>query len=53
VHGDKPHAPGQTFTIDHGTLTYVMGPDGKFLTLIPRGAGADRIAAVLRSYVKG
>jgi cytochrome oxidase Cu insertion factor (SCO1/SenC/PrrC family) len=53
AHGDKPHAPGQTFTIDHGTLTYVMGPDGQFLTLIPRGSGADRIAAVLRTYVKG
>ncbi len=53
VHGDKPHAPGQNFTIDHGTLTYVMGQDGKFLTLIPRGSGADRIATVLRNYVKG
>jgi cytochrome oxidase Cu insertion factor (SCO1/SenC/PrrC family) len=52
VHGDKPHSPGQNFTIDHGTLTYVMGPEGQFLTLIPRGAGADRIAAVLRTYVK-
>jgi cytochrome oxidase Cu insertion factor (SCO1/SenC/PrrC family) len=52
VHGDKPHAPDQSFTIDHGTLTYVMGPDGKFLTLIPRGAGAERIAAVLKNYVK-
>jgi protein SCO1 len=52
AHGDKPHAPGQTFTIDHGTLTYVMGPDGKFLTLIPRGSGAEKIAEVLRSYVK-
>jgi cytochrome oxidase Cu insertion factor (SCO1/SenC/PrrC family) len=53
VHGDKPHSPDQNFTIDHGTLTYVMGPDGKFLTLIPRGSGADRIAEVLRNYVKG
>jgi cytochrome oxidase Cu insertion factor (SCO1/SenC/PrrC family) len=52
VHGDKPHSPGQNFTIDHGTLTYLMGPDGQFLTLIPRGAGTDRIAAVLRTYVK-
>jgi protein SCO1 len=53
VHGDEPHSPRQNFTIDHGTLTYLMGPDGKFLTLIPRNAGADRIAAVLRTYVKG
>jgi protein SCO1 len=53
VHGDKPHSPGQSFTIDHGTLTYLMGPDGHFLTLIPRGASSDRIAEVIRTYVKG
>ena len=53
VHGGKPHSADQTYTIDHGTLTYVMGPDGQFLTLIPRGAGAEKIATVLRNHVKG
>jgi protein SCO1 len=51
AHGGKAHAPGQTFTIDHGTLTYLMGRDGKFLTLIPHGAKPSRIAGVLRKYV--
>jgi protein SCO1/2 len=51
AHGGKPHAPDQTFTIDHGTLTYLMGRDGKFLTLVPHGAKPVRIAGVLRKYV--
>jgi protein SCO1 len=51
AHGGKAHAPGQTFTIDHGTLTYLMGRDGKFLTLIPHGAKPSRIAGILRKYV--
>jgi protein SCO1 len=51
VHGGKAHSPDQTFTIDHGTLTYLMGRDGKFLTLVPHGAKPARIAEVLRKYV--
>jgi protein SCO1/2 len=51
VHGGKAHSPGQTFTIDHGTLTYLMGRDGRFLTLVPHGAKPKRIAEILRKYV--
>jgi cytochrome oxidase Cu insertion factor (SCO1/SenC/PrrC family) len=36
------------YTIDHGTLTYVVNPDGKVVSLIPHGADAAKIAAVLR-----
>jgi protein SCO1 len=52
AHGDKPHSPGQRMSIDHGTLTYLMGRDGKFLTMVPHGAGSKRIAEVLLKYVK-
>jgi protein SCO1/2 len=51
VHGDKPHTPGQRYSIDHGTLTYLMDRNGGFLTLVPRTAGSDRIAEILRKYV--
>jgi protein SCO1 len=51
AHGGKAHSPDQKFTIDHGTLTYLMGRDGKFLTLVPHGAKPARIAEVLRKYV--
>lgn len=43
---------GHSHTIDHGSLTYLMGPDGKFLTLIPHGAEAARMAAVIRHYLR-
>ncbi len=51
VHGGKPHSERQKFTIDHGTLTYLMGRDGRFLTLVPHGAKPARIAGILRKYV--
>jgi protein SCO1 len=53
AHGDKPHSPGQRFTINHGTLTYLMGRDGRFLTLVPHGEKPKRIADILRKYVSG
>lgn len=52
AHGEKPHAPGQRFSINHGTLTYLMGPDGGFLTIFPHGSDGRRIAEVLRKYVR-
>lgn len=47
-------SPGQTegYLVDHSSLTYLMGPDGGFLTLFPTGTTADRMAAALRTYVK-
>jgi protein SCO1/2 len=36
------------YLVDHGSLTYLMGPDGAFVTLFPYGTEAERIAAVVR-----
>jgi protein SCO1/2 len=36
------------YLIDHGSFTYLMGPDGAFVTLFPYGTEAERIAAVVR-----
>ena len=44
------HGHGE-YTIDHGSLTYLMGPDGRFLTLLPRKTSPERMAAVLRKYL--
>jgi cytochrome oxidase Cu insertion factor (SCO1/SenC/PrrC family) len=44
------HAPGD-YAVDHGSLTYLMGRDGRFLTLLPHNSGAERLAAVLRKYL--
>lgn len=43
---------GHDHMIDHGSLTYLMGPDGEFLTLIPHGADGARMAAVIRSHLR-
>ncbi|MBH0238249.1 SCO family protein [Methylobrevis albus] len=38
------------YIVDHGALTFLMGPDGRFLTLVPHGAGIDRLATLLAGY---
>lgn len=37
--------------IDHGTLMFLMGPDGKFVTLFPHDTAPEKIAASLNRYV--
>jgi protein SCO1 len=39
------------YLIDHGSLTYLMGPDGRFMTLFPYGTPTERMADVIGSYV--
>jgi protein SCO1/2 len=46
------HGVGE-YTIDHGSLTYLMGPDGRFLTLLPHGTSPERMTAVLHKYLSG
>ncbi len=43
-------APG-AYTVDHGSLTYLMSPDGAFLTLLPHMTTAERIADIIARYV--
>ncbi len=37
------------YLMDHSSIVYLMGPDGKFLKHFPYGTSADRIAEHLRS----
>lgn len=39
------------YGVDHGSLTYLMGPDGTFRTLIPYGTPPEKIVQILRSYL--
>lgn len=39
------------YLVDHSTLTYLMGLDGGFVTMFPRGTTPARMAAVLRKYL--
>jgi len=47
----QPPAAIDDYAVDHGSLMYLMGPDGKFRTLVTYGTSADKLAAVLRKYV--
>jgi protein SCO1/2 len=54
VHRRKLSLPGHSngdYAVDHGSLTYLMDRDGRFLTLLPHNSGAEKLAAVLRKYL--
>ncbi len=40
-----------TQIIDHGSFVYLMGPDGKFLTLFPPVMAPDAMAAAIGRYL--
>lgn len=42
---------GDDYLVDHSTLTYLMGPDGRFVTMFPRGTTAEKMAETLRKYI--
>ena len=44
-------ADADDYLVDHATLTFLMGPDGKFRTLFPHDTPPDRMAATLRRYL--
>ena len=45
------HGSGDDYTVDHSSLLFLMGPDGKFVSLIPAGSGAAAIAADIASHL--
>jgi protein SCO1/2 len=47
----QPHHGHGEYAVDHGSLTYLMDREGRFLTLLPHRTGAERMAAVLRGYI--
>ena len=44
-------AGADDYLVDHATLTFLMGPDGKFRTLFPHDTPAAKMAATLRRYL--
>lgn len=41
------------YLMNHSSFTYLIGPDGSFLTMINGGTSPDSIANVLRRYIGG
>ena len=43
--------PDRGAVFHHGGFIYLMGPDGRFLTLMPPILGPERMAGILRRYL--
>jgi protein SCO1/2 len=41
------------YLVDHGSFTYLMGPDGRFVTLFPFGTAAEPMAATIARHLQG
>lgn len=41
-----------SYTVDHSSILYLMGPDGSFVAHFPHGTTADDLAAALAKTVK-
>ena len=39
------------YGVDHGSLMYLMGPDGKFRTIFPHGTTTEQLTTALRRYL--
>lgn len=54
VHRRKvvPEAAPEEYLVDHSSITYLMGPDGAFISLFPYGTAPERMADVLAGYLR-
>lgn len=46
-------APKDEYLVIHTPTTFLMGPDGKFVTLFPHGTDADVMAKALKRHLAG
>lgn len=44
-------ADADDYLVDHATLTFLMGPDGRFRTLFPHDTPAEKMTATIRRYL--
>jgi protein SCO1/2 len=48
---ERPHSHHDT--IDHGAFTYLMGPDGRYLSVFPYGASAETMSKEILVHLQG
>jgi protein SCO1/2 len=41
-----------SYTVDHSSILYLVGPDGRFVQHFPHGAGIEDVAAGLKKHLK-
>ena len=44
-------ADADDYLVDHATLTFLMGPDGRFRTLFPHDTRAEKMTVTIRRYL--
>lgn len=47
----QPTRPDGTYAVDHSSQTFVIGPDGKLMELLPLGVATDQVVAVVRKLL--
>jgi protein SCO1/2 len=52
VYYKKHEEPGGGYLMDHSSLIYVMGNDGKFLKVLPASESGDKLAGDIRQLLK-
>lgn len=43
-------ATGDTYLMDHSTFSYLMGPDGRFVTVFAKGTTAEQMVAAINAH---
>lgn len=47
----QPDEGEDDYLVNHSSLTYLMGPDGTFLSLIPHGTAPERMSEIIGKYI--
>lgn len=48
---DEAEGEKDAYLVDHGSISHLMAPDGKFLTLFPYGTDAEFMARTIENYL--
>ncbi len=43
--------PADEYLVNHSSITYLMGPDGQFLTMFPHGSDPAVMARAIEKYL--
>ena len=47
----QPNRPDGGYAVDHSSQTYVVGPDGKLMDMLPLGVATDQVVAAVRKLL--
>jgi protein SCO1/2 len=47
----QPTRPDGSYAVDHSSQTFVVGPDGKLMDLLPLGVPTDQVVAAVRKLL--